>query len=87
MATGLRQRTKCRTVSFTRQCEEAAVEIDKEDRGCQTEEQGIEVVKEAVTQDEDHPPRTLEECVAVMKSEVRNMSLWSVSHTTIISTL
>ena len=79
MAAGLRQRTRCHTVSFSRQCEEAAVETSREDRGSQTEEQGFEVVREAATKDEDQPSRTLEECVAVMKSEVRNSTLWPVS--------
>ncbi|KAK8395425.1 hypothetical protein O3P69_006222 [Scylla paramamosain] len=77
MASGLRQRTRCHTVSFSRQGEEVAVETDKEDRGSQTEEQVVEVVSEpgALSVDDSQPPRTLEECVAVMKSEAGAKSL------------
>ncbi|KAG0716986.1 3-hydroxy-3-methylglutaryl-coenzyme A reductase [Chionoecetes opilio] len=75
MAGGLRQCTRCHAGSFSRHYEEAAMETDREDRGSQTEERGFEVVKEAVTKDEDQPLRTLEECVAVMKSEAGAKSL------------
>ena len=73
MASGLRQRTRCHTISFTWQGEEVPMETGKEDRGSQTEEQGMEVVGEvnAPSVDDRQSPRTLEECVAVMKSEVR----------------
>lgn len=73
MPAGLRQRTRCQTVSFSRQCEEAAVEFGREDRGCQTEERAWEGMRETMTRDDDQPPRSLEECVAVMKSQVRNI--------------
>lgn len=87
MASGLRQRTRCHTVSFSRQGEEIAVVTDKEDRGSQTEERGMEVVSEAdvPSVDNSQPPRTLEECVAVMKSEVRNTPIpLGISHPTLL---
>lgn len=75
MPVGLRHRTRCHTVSFARQCEGAAVELGTEDRGCQTEGALYEGVRETFATDDDHPPRPLEECVAVMKSPVRNLCL------------
>lgn len=73
MPAGLRQRTRCQALGSTHQCEGAAVELGREDRGCQTEAL-CEGVRETVT-DDDHPPRSLEECVAVMKSQAGAKSL------------
>lgn len=71
MPSGLRQRTRCHTVSFSRQHDEAALELGREDRSCQTEEGLSDGMKESEAREDDQPPRSLEECVAVMKSPVR----------------
>ncbi|KAK8729133.1 hypothetical protein OTU49_008642 [Cherax quadricarinatus] len=64
----LRQRTRIRTVSFNSHWEELAMATSKEDRGTQTEIPKT-YIKEHGDEDEDKPPRSLEECVAVMNSQ------------------
>nr|XP_045613504.1 3-hydroxy-3-methylglutaryl-coenzyme A reductase-like isoform X2 [Procambarus clarkii] len=70
----LRQRTRTHTVSFTSQWEEAAMAVSKEDRSTQTETFRNHL-NEHWDEDEDKPPRPIEECVAVMNSEAGVKSL------------
>ncbi|XP_042216552.1 3-hydroxy-3-methylglutaryl-coenzyme A reductase-like isoform X2 [Homarus americanus] len=73
----LRQRSRTRTVSFNSCREESAMAACKEDRGTQTEKDKVQGVltEENNDADEDKPPRSLEECIAVINSEAGAKSL------------